>query len=278
MSTVINQPTSFQLSNGLNMPALGLGVLKAKEGGEVERAVAAALASGYRSIDTASIYRNEAGVGAAIKNSTIVREDLFLTTKVWNSDQGYQSTLDAFERSLERLQTDYVDLYLIHWPVAGKYKETWRALEELYQSGKAKAIGVSNFQIHHLKDLMETATIKPMVNQIEMHPALQQKELLEFANEHQIRLEAWRPIMMGAVNDIPALVQIGQQHGKSPVQVTLRWLIQLGVIVIPKSSNPGRIAQNAGVFDFELSPVEMQQIATLDRGTRLGPDPDNFNF
>ena len=269
---------TVELSNGLQMPRIGLGVLKATDGQEVENAVLSALDNGYRMIDTAAAYRNEKGVGDAIKKSGIDRDKIFLTTKVWNSDQGYESTLKAFNKSLKLLQTDYIDLYLIHWPVAGKYKDTWRALEYLYETGKVKAIGVSNFQIHHLQDLMSTAKIMPMVNQVEVHPHLQQDALLAYATGHGIRLEAWRPVMMGEVRDIPLLHQIGARYGKSPFQVTLRWLTQRGIIAIPKSVTSGRIAQNADIFDFELSDFEMSKISQLDQNRRLGPDPDNFNF
>jgi len=215
------------------MPRLGLGVLKAQDGQEVEQAVLAALDHGYRLIDTAAVYKNEKGVGYALKKSGIPREEIFLTTKVWNSDQGYEATFRAFAKSLEQLQTDYIDLYLIHWPVAGKYKDTWRALEQLYRLGKIKAIGVSNFQTHHLDDLMRDAEVMPMVNQVEMHPHLQQEALLSYAHRHNIVLEAWRPIMMGEVNQLPELKAISERHGKTPVQVALRWLVQRGVVVIP---------------------------------------------
>ncbi|MEL7247392.1 MAG: aldo/keto reductase [Bacteroidota bacterium] len=264
--------------NNFTIPALGLGVLKAQDGNEVEQAVAAALKAGYRLIDTASVYGNESGVGQAITNSSVNRNDIFLTTKVWNRDQGYDQTLRAFDESLERLKTDYVDLYLIHWPVAGKYVDTWRALERIHQEGRAKAIGVSNFQVHHLDHLLQTAKVQPVVNQIELHPHLQQVELRKYAAEHNILLEAWRPIMMGEVLQVPELLVIGRKYGKSAVQVTLRWLYQLDVISIPKSVNPERIATNADIFDFELSTEEMAIIARLDQGRRLGPDPDNFNF
>ena len=269
---------SFQLSNGLSMPALGLGVFQARNDGEVEHAVQTALANGYRLIDTAAAYRNEAGVGRALKASGLPREQVFVTTKVWNSDQGYDATLRAFDRSLAELQTDSVDLYLIHWPVAGQYKSTWRALERLYAEGRTRAIGVSNFQVHHLKDLMDGAEVTPMVNQVEMHPHLQQEELLAYSKAHGIQLEAWRPIMMGEVNSLPTMQEIAGQYSKSPVQVTLRWLIQRGVVAIPKSVTPSRILQNADLFDFELSARDMERIAAMDQGRRLGPDPDNFHF
>ena len=266
------------LANGVEIPMMGLGVLKAKDGNEVAQAVTAALHQGYRLIDTAAIYKNESGVGLAIKESRIPREEIFLTTKVWNSDQGYNATMKAFEQSLEKLQTDYVDLYLIHWPVAGKFKDTWRALEALYRQGKVRAIGVSNFQVRHLKELMETAQIAPMVNQVEMHPHLQQEELVKYSKEHNIQLQAWRPVMMGEVTIIPELRELARKHNKSPFQIALRWLVQKGVVAIPKSVNTKRIAQNADIFDFELSSKDMATIARLNLNRRLGPDPDNFNF
>ncbi|MEL7122677.1 MAG: aldo/keto reductase [Bacteroidota bacterium] len=276
--TTLIQPTKMTLNNQMEMPQIGLGVLKAKENGEVEQAVLSALSAGYRKIDTAAVYRNEAGVGEAIHRSDVSRDDIFLTTKVWNSDQGYDQTLSAFEKSLERLKTDYVDLYLVHWPVPGKYIDTFKALEKIYQEGRAKAIGVSNFQVHHLQDLMDYTQIIPAVNQVEMHPHLQQEELLAFAKQHNILLEAWRPIMMGQVLNIPTLTQLGEKYSKSAVQITLRWLIQKGVSVIPKSVTPSRIAANIDVFDFELSREDMEQIKVLNQNRRLGPDPDNFNF
>lgn len=267
-----NHPISFTLNNELTMPSIGLGVLFAKNDGEVENAVVSALQSGYRKIDTASAYQNEQGVGRAIRKSGIPREEIFLATKVWNSEQGYDNTLLAFEQSLQQLQTNYVDLYLIHWPVKAKYKDTYRAMEHIYSSGKAKAIGVCNFNIEQLQDLMEHSNIVPAINQVEMHPHLSQTELLSFANTHGIQLEAWRPIMMGEVLNIPELVDIGKAHQKSAVQVTLRWLIQRGVAVIPKSVTPQRIAQNFELFDFELSQEEMAVIEGLNIDRHLGED------
>ena len=260
------------------MPRLGLGVFKLQEGAEVADAVVWALEAGYRSIDTAKIYANEAGVGKALRQSGVPREEIFVTTKVWNSDQGYDSTLRAFETSLSKLGMDYVDLYLVHWPVKGKYTESWKALEEIYRSGRAKAIGVSNFLVHHLEDVLEIATITPMVNQIEFHPRLQQPALQDFCRSHNIQLEAWSPIMKGRVLDIPELVSMGEKYEKNAVQVTLRWLLQKDIVAIPKSAKKDRIISNADIFDFELTDAEMNQIDGLDLDERIGPDPDNFNF
>ena len=266
------------LSNGVQMPWFGLGVFESKEGSEVEQAIQWALDLGYRSIDTASIYGNETGVGRALKNSGVPREDIFLTTKIWNTDQGYESTLNAFEESLNRLDVDYLDLYLVHWPVKGKYKESWRALEHLYNEQRVRSIGVSNFLVHHLKDLLSACQIKPMVNQVEFHPRLFQPTLMDFCCSEGIQLEAWSPIMRGKVMEIPVLVEIAEKYGKSPVQITLRWDLQHQVVTIPKSAKQERIAANADIFDFELSKDEMAVIDQLDRGERVGPNPDNFNF
>ena len=262
----------FTLNNELKMPSIGLGVLFAKNDGEVEEAIISALKSGYRKIDTASAYQNERGVGRAIRESEIPREEIFLATKVWNTEQGYDKTLFAFEQSLNQLQTDYVDLYLIHWPVKSKYKETYRAMEQIYSSGRVKAIGVCNFNIEQLEDLMEHSNVIPAINQVEMHPHLSQNELVKFANTHKIQLEAWRPIMMGEVNTIPDLIEIGEAHKKSPVQVTLRWLIQRGVAVIPKSVTRQRIIKNFEIFDFELTDEEMTVIEGLNQNRHLGED------
>ncbi|WP_422104348.1 aldo/keto reductase [Winogradskyella sp.] len=262
----------FTLNNGLKMPSLGLGVLFAKNNGEVENAVVSALNNGYRKIDTASGYGNEEGVGKGILESGIDRSDIFLATKVWNTEQGYDKTLKSFDESLKRLQTEYVDLYLVHWPVKRKYKDTYKALERLYTDGKTKTIGVCNFSIPQLEDLMEHSNVMPAINQVEMHPHLSQNELLEFSKSHNIQLEAWRPIMMGEVLKIPELVDIGKSHSKSAVQITLRWLVQRGVAAIPKSVNPKRIAENYNIYDFELSPEQMQIIESLNQNRRLGED------
>lgn len=266
------------LHNGVDMPWLGLGVFRASQGGEVEQAIQWAVDIGYRSIDTATVYNNEEGVGEGVRRSGVPREQLFITTKVWNSDQGYDRTLKAFEASLQRLGMDYVDLYLIHWPVAGKFQDTWRALEELYGAGKAKAIGVSNFLVPHLEDLLASAKIVPMVNQVEFHPYLVQSDLLAFCSEHDIRVEAWSPLMKGNAAEEPTLTRLGAKYGKSAVQLVLRWDLQHEVITIPKSVHRDRIAANADIFDFEISEEDMEAIDALDRGKRFGPDPNNFAF
>lgn len=269
---------TWTLHNGVEMPYLGLGVYKADEGEEVINAVSWALETGYRHIDTAKAYENEEGVGKAIKQSKIAREDLFLTSKVWNSDQGYDSTIKAFEKSLERLDTDYLDLYLIHWPVEGKYKDTWRALEKLYKDGKIKAIGVSNFLQHHLEDLMNDCEINPMVDQLEFHPWLVQSDLQDFCKLNSIQYEAWSPLMQGKAFDNDTLKELGDKYDKSPAQIVIRWDLQNGVITIPKSTSKDHIKSNSEVFDFELSDLDMKKINALDREERIGPDPDNFDF
>lgn len=264
------------------MPWFGIGVFKVSEGLELVDAVKAAVAHGYRSIDTAAIYENERSVGQAIREALqetgLAREDLFVTSKVWNADLGYEATLAAYETSLEKLGLDYLDLYLIHWPVAGKYKEAWRALEALYKAGRVKAIGVSNFQIHHLEDLMKDTEIKPMVNQVELHPRLSQEALRDFCARHEIQIEAWSPLMQGQLLENPVLQEIGARHGKSVAQVILRWDLQHGIVTIPKSTKAHRIIENASVFDFELTSEEMARIDALNQNLRVGPDPDNFDF
>lgn len=268
---------STTLSNGVKMPWLGLGVWKVKDDGEAERTVASAIEAGYRSIDTAAAYNNETGVGAGIHNSGIARDEIFVTTKIWNAHQGYETTLSAFEDSRKKLGIDVVDLLLIHWPVKEKYTETWRALEKLYRDGYVRAIGVSNFQIHHLRDVITSGEFVPMVNQVEYHPLLTQAELHQFAKSSNIQLMAWSPLMQGNL-DHGILAEIGAKYGKSPAQVVLRWDLQNGVVTIPKSVNPVRLKENADIFDFELNADEVAQISALNRDHRFGPDPDNFNF
>ncbi|AHZ16923.1 MULTISPECIES: aldo/keto reductase [Bacillus] len=270
------------LHNGVEMPWFGIGVFKVEEGAELVNAVKTALVHGYRSVDTAAIYGNEEGVGEGIRQGLqeagLKREDIFVTSKVWNADLGYEETLKAFDTSLEKLGLDYLDLYLIHWPVEGKYIDAWRALETLYRDGRIKAIGVSNFQIDHLKHLMKETEIKPMINQVEYHPRLTQKELLAFCTEQGIQLEAWSPLMQGQLLDHPVLQEIAEKYGKSAAQVILRWDLQNGVITIPKSTKKHRIEENANVFDFELSADDMKRIDDLNENLRVGPDPDNFDF
>ena len=273
-----NLNATTTLHNGVKMPWLGLGVFKVEEGEEVEKSVETAIKLGYRSIDTAAIYRNEEGVGRAIKASGVPREELFITTKVWNKAQGYEITLEAFERSMSKLGLDYLDLYLIHWPVKGKYLDTWRALEKLYEEGKVRAIGVSNFQIHHLQDIFEIAKVRPMVNQVEYHPKLAQVELLSYCKENNVQMQAWSPLMQGHLLDNEVLKAIGEKHGKSVAQVILRWDLQNGVVTIPKSVKEHRIKENADIFDFELTVEEMEKVNALNEDKRIGPDPDNFDF
>ncbi|WP_018752480.1 aldo/keto reductase [Paenibacillus sanguinis] len=270
------------LNNGIQMPWLGLGVYLAKEGQEVVQAVKAAIRKGYRSIDTASAYRNEEGVGQAVREAlqenNLQREDLFITSKVWNSHQGYEATLTSFHESLERLQVDYLDLFLIHWPVKEKYKDTWRALEKVYAEGKVRAIGVSNFQVHHLEDLLEEAKVVPAVNQIELHPYLTQKELRTYCQDKGIQVEAWSPLGQGNLLDHDTIKTIASRYNKTAAQVILRWDLQSQIVTIPKSVHEARIAQNANIFDFTLTSEDMEAIDGLNRNQRFGSDPDNFNF
>ncbi|PFN97259.1 aldo/keto reductase [Bacillus sp. AFS076308] len=271
--------STTRLNNGVEMPWLGLGVFQVKDGEEVISSVKTALEVGYRSIDTAAIYKNEEGVGQAIVESNIPREELFITTKLWNADQGYETALAAFEKSLEKLGLEYLDLYLIHWPLPsqGKYVETWRALEKLYKDGRVRAIGVSNFKVHHLEDIIANCEIKPMVNQVEYHPRFNQRELHDFCKKNGIQLEAWSPLMQGGLLDDPTLVEIAKKYKKSTAQIIIRWDIQTGVVTIPKSVKPHRIAENADIFDFELSQEDLEKINALNQDKRMFADPDDFN-
>ncbi|HHY83655.1 MAG TPA: aldo/keto reductase [Clostridiales bacterium] len=264
-----------KLHNGEQMPVLGLGVWQMQDGDEVRSSVKFAIEHGYRLIDTAAVYHNESGVGQAIKESGVDRESLFITTKVWNSDHGYDTTLRAFERSLRKLQLEYIDLYLIHWPGKYKFKDTWRAMEKLYKEGRVKAIGVSNFQTHHLDELIDSCEIIPMVNQVEYHPLLSQVELKQYCKRHKIQLEAWSPLMQGRL-DLPVLKQLAEKYGKTPAQIVLRWDLQNGVVTIPKSVHPERIVENSQVFDFELSEDDMELIDNLNENRRFGGNPDVF--
>lgn len=266
------------LHNGVKMPWFGLGVYKVQEGEEALQSVKDAIKAGYRSIDTAALYQNEESVGQAIKESGVPREELFITTKVWNEDQRNDSVLEAFETSLQKLGLDYVDLYLIHWPVKEKYKQTWKVLEQLYKEGRVRAIGVSNFQIHHLEDLLSVAEIKPMVNQVELHPLLAQPELREYCKKQEIQIEAWAPLGQGRLLEHPILQEIAAQYNKTTAQVILRWDIQNQIVTIPKSVKEVRIIENANIFDFSLSESDIQKITALNENKRFGADPDNFNF
>ncbi|MBC6997505.1 aldo/keto reductase [Cytophaga sp. FL35] len=278
MSNITDIQGTFTLHNGVKMPYFGLGTYLADNDEEVVEAVKFALEHGYRHIDTAAVYKNEVGVGKAIAESDVDRKDIFVTTKVWNSDQGFDSTLKAFHESCKRLGVDYVDLYLIHWPVAGKYKETWRALEQLYKQGRVKAIGVSNFLKHHLEDLLASAEIVPMVNQMEFHPYLVQQELLDFCKTHKIQYEAWSPFMQGKIFKLDITKDLEAKYGKSAAQIVLRWNLQKGVVTIPKSVHKDRLTSNSDLFDFELSEDEINYLDSFDKGERIGPDPDNFDF
>ncbi|WP_135459957.1 aldo/keto reductase [Mycobacterium sp. DL99] len=267
------------LNDGNSIPQVGLGVWQTPAE-ETERAVTAALQAGYRHIDTAAAYRNEAETGRGLLNSGVPREDVFLVTKLWNSDQGYDSTLAAFDASLDRLGVDYLDLYLIHWPVPANnaYVDTFKAFAHLHDQGRVRSIGVSNFAPEHLTVLIDVTGIVPAVNQIELHPLFPQRELREVHARLGIATEAWSPLGQGSLLTDPVITGIAGRHGKTPAQVLIRWHIHLGNIVIPKSVNPERIVSNFDVFDFDLDETDMAAIATLETDTRLGPDPRTFNF
>lgn len=277
----MTQVPNVKLNNGVEIPQLGFGVWRVPDD-EVTAAVLTAIESGYRSIDTAAAYGNEAGTGRAIRESGVPREELFVTTKLWNADQGYDETLRAFDASMERLQLDYLDLYLIHWPLVGRetYIPTWRAFEKLYAEGRIRAIGVSNFQRSHLQRLFEETEVVPAVNQIEVHPYLVQSEMRAFNAEHGIKTESWSPLggQGSEVLKDPVIAKLGEKYGKTPAQVVLRWHLQHDLIVIPKSVTPSRIRENIDVFDFELTAEEMNAIDALNRNTRTGPDPDTFDY
>jgi 2,5-diketo-D-gluconate reductase A len=267
----------LELHDGVEIPQLGFGVFQVPPE-ETREAVEEALVAGYRHIDTAAAYRNEKGVGEAIAASGIPREGVFVTTKLWNSQQGFDSTLEAVEGSLGRLGFDYVDLYLIHWPVPteDRFVDTWRAFERIQEEGRARTIGVSNFRIEDLERLEAETRTLPTINQIELHPKLQQAELRAWHAEHGIATEAWSPLAQGEVLDDETIVSVAEAHGKTPAQAILRWHLQLGNVVIPKSATPERIHENVDVFDFELSGEEMAEIASLDADERTGPDPSTF--
>lgn len=268
---------TLTLHDGVEIPQLGFGVFQVPPE-ETQDVVAEALDAGYRHIDTAGAYRNEKGVGAAIAASDLAREEVFVTTKLWNSQQGYDSTLEAFEGSLGRLGFEYVDLYLIHWPVPteDRFVDTWRAFERIHEDGRARTIGVSNFRIEDLERLEAETDTRPTVNQIELHPRLQQAELRGWHAEHGIATEAWSPLAQGDLLDDETIGEIAARYGKTPAQAILRWHLQIGNVVIPKSVTPERIRENLELFDFELAEEEMAAIAALDAGGRIGPDPATF--
>jgi len=278
MEPITDIQGTFTLNNGVKMPYFGLGVYLSQDGQEVINAIQWAVDAGYRHIDTAAIYHNERGVGEGVRNCGVSRDELFVVSKVWNTEQGYDTSLRAFDETMERLGLEYLDLYLIHWPKAGKYKDTWRALEQLYKEGRVRSIGVSNFLRHHLEDLLTAAEVVPMVNQMEFHPYLVQQDLLDYCNDKGIRYEAWSPLMQGHIFDVPLMKTLSEKYGKTIAQVVLRYDLQKGVITIPKSSKKERIIANADIFDFEISAADMQALDGLDRGKRFGPDPDNFDF
>ena len=268
--------TTVTLNNGVEIPWVGLGVFKSEPGETTTQAVRWALDIGYRHIDTAAYYANESDVGKALKESDVSRDEVFVTTKVWNSDMGYESTLAAFDVSRQKLGIDVLDLYLVHWPIKGKYLDTWRALEKLYGEGKIRAIGVSNFLVHHLNDILDQFDVVPAVNQVEFHPFLLQKDLLEFDSEKGIRHEAWSPITRGRRLDDPTITEIARKHERTNAQILLRWDLQLGVVTIPKSVRRERILENSRLFDFALDEDDLIKLEGLDEGKRIGPDPDTI--
>jgi len=274
----MNLQSTKKLTNGVEMPYLGLGVYKMTDRDETLQAIETALDLGYRAIDTAALYYNEEEVGEAIRHSSVRREDIFVTTKVWNSDQGYDNTLRAFETSLKKLDMDYVDLYLTHWPVEGKYVDTYRAIERLYDEKLIRVPGVSNHHEHHLKEIMASCNVAPMVNQIEAHPYLSQEPLRTFCNQQQIAVTAWSPLGRGNVLKDETIIRIADEYNVSPAQIILRWHLQNDVIIIPKSVTASRIKENSELYHFELTNETMQQLNTLNRNERFGKDPDNFNF
>ncbi|MFJ4923841.1 aldo/keto reductase [Streptomyces sp. NPDC088725] len=269
---------SITLNNGVEIPQLGFGTFQIPPE-ETRDATLAALETGYRHIDTAQLYRNEKEVGQAVRDSGIDRSEIFVTSKLGNGAHAPDDALRAFDQTMDALGLDYVDLYLIHWPLpaVGDFTETWQAMEEMYRSGRAKAIGVSNFQQNHLRRIFDSGVVVPAVNQIEVHPYLTQDELRAFDTEHGIATEAWSPIAQGKVLSDPAITGIAERLGRTPAQVTLRWHIQRGDIVFPKSVTRERVTENFALFDFELSEGDMAEITALNRNERTGPDPDVFN-
>lgn len=263
---------SVILKNGIKMPILGFGVYKIQDGDEGAQIIRNAVETGYRHIDTAAYYGNEKSVAEGIKRSGLPRGEIFITSKVWNDDHGYDKTMRAFESTLKNLNTDYLDLYLIHWP-SGRNGETWHALEQIYRDKRAKAIGVSNFNPEHIEQILEDAEFVPMVNQIEFHPLLQQSKVREYCKARDITVEAWSPLMRGRLSENPLLLELAKKHGKTVSQIILRWEIQQSVVTIPKTVRIERMRENADIFNFKLSADEMKRIAGLNENVRTGPDP-----
>ena len=274
--TLSSLADNVEIAPGVLMPRLGLGTYKADDGPDVAREVQVGLSLGYRLIDTAALYGNEVTIGETVRASGISREDIFVASKVWNSDQGYRPTLAAFDKSMSNLAFDYLDLYLVHWPWLEHMRDTWRAMEEILSSGRTRAIGVCNHLPEHLDALSEFATVMPAVNQFEFHPRLQQPDLQAACREYGITMQAWAPLMRGKVNDVPLLVAIAETYDKTPAQIAIRWILQKGITTIPKSVHDARIAENCAVYDFALSDDEMLAIDWLDAAYRIGKNPHDF--
>ena len=269
--------TSIELNNGINIPLLGLGTYLTKAGNETLNAVRYALDIGYRHIDTAALYANEKDVGIAVKQSKLAREEIFITTKVWNSEHGFNKTIKAFDESLRKLDSDYIDLYLVHWPVPELRGDTWKALEKIYSEGKAKSIGVSNYTIHHLDELLKSCKIIPSVNQVELSPFLQQPELMQYCKEKGIIVEAYSPLTRGKKFNDKRLKDLANKYSKTSAQIMIRWALQYDTVVLPKSARPERIKENADVFDFEISDEDMEYMKSFDEGFRIAWDPSDLN-
>ncbi|MEY2371850.1 MULTISPECIES: aldo/keto reductase [Lysinibacillus] len=271
------------LNNGLKMPLVGYGVFRVPEGDDLAEAVKTAIAKGYRSIDTAQVYRNEESVGrgirAAIEEGLVTREELFITSKVWNDGLSYEETLAAYDSSLEKIGLDYLDLYLVHWPgIDQNYIEVYKALEKIYKDGRVRSIGVSNFHVHHLENLLKETTVVPVINQIEFHPHLIQEEVRAFCKDKGIQVEAWSPLMNGSLLEEALIQELASKYGKTPAQIVLRYDVQHDVVTIPKTMTPARMVENLAVFDFTLTEQEMTQLDAMNDGLRCGPDPEKFNF
>lgn len=273
---------TMTLNNAVEMPVVGLGVFRVEDHDELVEAITHAIVSGYRSIDTAAIYGNEEAVGEGIRKGLaatgLKREDLFITSKIWNEDMRQGNVVGAYEESLRKMQLDYLDLYLIHWPVADKYVDTWLGMEQLYKEDKVRSIGVSNFQVSHLEALAKVSSVTPVINQVEYHPMLIQTELKAYLEDHNIQMESWSPLMNGEILANPVMLKLAEKYDKSVAQLIIRWNIQTNVITIPKSTNKGRLIENLDVFDFQIDSADIELINGLNEDRRVGPDPDNFNF